>query len=128
MTPTLDTPQANRRLAHVERISTLLDSAVRIPGTKWTVGIDPILGIVPGVGDALSLSVSLYLIYQARQLGVPRKTQVRMLATVGIDALVGSVPIVGQLADFAIKANARNVKLLERYLDEQQSTPEDAAQ
>lgn len=119
--------QSRSRLARIEKFTHLLDNAVTIPGTRFTVGLDPILGLIPGAGDVVSLGISLYLIYEARQLGIPRSTQARMVANVGIDAAVGTIPILGQLADFGIKANTRNLRLLQKQLDQAEAMPEDAA-
>jgi hypothetical protein len=103
-------------LARVERLSTLLDSAFRIPGTSRRVGIDPIVGLVPVLGDGTGLVLSLYVVLEAWLAGVRRRTLVRMLANVAVDAAVGAVPLVGDLFDAVWKANERNVALFRREL------------
>lgn len=106
-------------LRRLRFVSSLLDEAVRIPGTNVTVGLDPIMGVVPGAGDALTTAVSLYIVAEAAYLGVPMSTVVRMLAAVGVDAAVGSVPVVGTLVDVFWKANKWNVDLIEEWAESQ---------
>ncbi len=117
------------RLRRVEKLTHLLDNAIRIPGTRFRVGLDPLIGLIPFAGDLTSLALSLYLIYEARQIGVAPSTQLRMVANVGIDAAVGSIPLLGDLADFGVKANSRNLRLLQRHLDRDVAPrPPDTAQ
>lgn len=104
-----------RRLAALGRAARLLDSAFRVPGTSRRIGIDPLLGLVAGYGDLVAPLFTIVLLWQARELGLPRVVQLRMLANAGLDALVGTVPLAGDLFDFAWKANQRNVALLERH-------------
>lgn len=94
----------------------LLDSAFRVPGTNLRVGLDPIIGLIPGVGDLASGAFGAYVLVAAAQAGVSRTVLVRMLANLGIDALVGGVPLLGDLFDAGFKANNRNVALLEGAL------------
>lgn len=107
---------AERRLRRLRRLSELLDSAVRVPGTDRRVGLDALVGLVPGVGDALTALVSLLVVAEGYRLGASRLTLLRMLANVAVDYAVGSVPLAGDLFDAAWKANERNVRLLEREL------------
>jgi hypothetical protein len=95
----------------------LLDSAFTVPGTSYRVGLDPILGLVPGLGDLVSPLFTIGILWQARDLGVPRVVQLRMLFNVAIDSLLGAVPFIGDLFDFAWKANTRNLALLERHAE-----------
>jgi hypothetical protein len=104
-------------LDRVRFVAHLFDDAVPIPGTSWRIGIDPILGLLPVAGDAVTGLASLYVVFEAIRLGAPRDTVVRMLLNVLLDATVGSVPVVGDLFDAAWKANARNVALLERHVE-----------
>jgi hypothetical protein len=122
--PTVD-EAAVRRMASVSR---LLDERVRIPGTGFDVGLDPILGAIPGAGDAVAAGLSLYIVLESARLGVSFTTLLRMLANVAIDVAVGSVPVVGVLFDALWKANVRNVELaLEDLADAaaQSVAPED---
>jgi hypothetical protein len=93
----------------------VLDSAFAIPGTSYRVGLDPIVGLVPWVGDLVSPLFTIALLWQAREMALPRVVQLRMVINVAIDALVGAIPIVGDLFDFAWKANNKNMALLERH-------------
>jgi len=93
----------------------LLDSAFYIPKFNVRFGLDPILGLVPGLGDLVSPLFTLGILLQARQLGLPRVVQMRMILNVAIDALLGVVPVIGDLFDVAWKANERNMVLLDRH-------------
>ena len=104
-----------QRLKALRNISRLLDSAFVVPGTEYRIGLDPILGLVPGLGDLTSPLFAIALLWQSRDLGIPRVVQLRMIFNVAIDALVGLLPVAGDLFDFAWKANDRNIVLLERH-------------
>ena len=97
----------------------MLDSAVPVPGTSFRFGLDPILGLVPGIGDLVSPVFTLGILWQARDLGVPRVVQLRMIFNVAIDVLIGIVPLIGDLFDFAWKSNDMNLTLLERHAYEE---------
>jgi hypothetical protein len=101
--------------AQTERLARLLDSQFRVPGTRLRFGVDGILGLVPGVGDAAGLALSSMVIVQAVRLGARGATVARMVLNVAIDAVVGSIPLLGSVFDFAFKANSRNVALLGRH-------------
>jgi hypothetical protein len=113
------TPDQERRLAGLRRIADLLDNAFVVPGTSYRVGLDPIIGLLPGIGDLISPLFAIGMLLQARQLGVPKVVQARMLINVAIDAVVGAVPILGDLFDFGWKANDRNLALLELHAREE---------
>lgn len=111
-----DDPGADRRLpADIERIGRLLDSSIRLPGNV-RIGIDGLIGLLPGVGDAAGALFAFYIVSRASALGLPKAVLGRMLLNVGIDALVGAVPLLGDLFDFAFKANTRNVELMRRAI------------
>jgi hypothetical protein len=106
---------ADQRARSIERLrwlATLMDSAFEIPGTKFRVGLDGLVGLVPGVGDAATLLVSAYIVFEARRLGATRMQLAAMTANVLIDSLVGTVPVLGDVFDLAFKANIRNLKIL----------------
>ncbi|ELY86703.1 DUF4112 domain-containing protein [Natrinema altunense] len=88
-----------------------LDEGFRVPGTDVRVGLDPIVGILPGAGDAAAAVASLYLAAESARLGVSQSTLLRMLANIGIDTVIGSVPVLGVAFDAVWKANKRNLKL-----------------
>ncbi len=105
-------PAALRRARALAR---LLDSAFRLPGTRWRFGWDALIGLAPGIGDLITAVASLYIIRLAGELDVPLLIRLRMLANVLLDFLVGSVPLAGDLFDAGFKANLRNVALIERH-------------
>ena len=113
------TPGQEQRLELLRRVARMLDSALPVPGTSFRFGLDPILGLIPGVGDLVSPLFTLGMLFQARDLGVPRVVQLRMIFNVAIDVLTGFVPLIGDLFDFAWKANNRNMALLERHAYEE---------
>lgn len=117
-TPSRDTA-VRRRL---DALSHLLDNSIPVPGTRARFGLDAVLGLIPGVGDAAGSVVSAYIVVQAARLGVSVPTLVRMLLNVGIEAVAGAVPVLGDLFDAAWKANSRNVALLRSELDRPGST------
>ena len=118
-----DDPASRTRRVRV--IARLLDNSISIPGTGWKIGLDPIVGLIPGIGDLIGAVLSAYIVLEAARADVPGFTLVRMLANVGFDTLLGAVPAVGDLFDAAWKSNTRNVTLLERHLSLQaaSSTP-----
>jgi hypothetical protein len=108
----------SKKLRRLRTLGQLLDSAIPIPGTKYKIGLDPIIGLVPAVGDYLTLILSGYLIFEAAQLGAKQETLIKMALNVLIDSAVGTVPVAGDLFDVAWKANEANLKLLEGDLPE----------
>ncbi len=93
-----------------------MDAGIRIPGTNLRFGLDPILGLIPGAGDAAGAVLAGWILVEAIRLGASRATVLRIAGNVALDALVGAVPVLGDIFDFAWKANLRNVVLLERHL------------
>ncbi|HET6579615.1 MAG TPA: DUF4112 domain-containing protein [Gemmatimonadales bacterium] len=104
-----------RRLDHLHRVGYLLDNSIGIPGTRFRLGLESLIGLVPGIGDAVAGLLSLYIIVEAHRLGVPRALLARMGWNVAIDTLVGEVPILGDLFDIGFKANLRNLALLDGF-------------
>lgn len=105
------------RLERVRALARLLDSSIPIPGTGRRIGLDPIIGLIPGIGDVAGAALSGYIILEAASLGASRSTLLRMAANVAVEAAVGTVPLLGDLFDAGWKANARNVRLLSRQLE-----------
>jgi hypothetical protein len=97
-------------------LARLLDDLIRIPGTNIGIGLDPIIGLIPGVGDMIGGLISSYILVVAAQEGVPTSVLARMLGNIALDSLVGVVPVLGDLFDVGVKSNRRNVDLLDRYL------------
>ena len=110
------------RIARIEAIATLLDTAFLIPGTNFRLGFDGLIGLVPGVGDALTTAISLWLVKEAHALGAPKHLIVRMLGNIAIDGVVGAVPLLGDAFDLVWKSNRRNMQLLRRHLDREAIT------
>ncbi|PXX98705.1 hypothetical protein CR157_09075 [Halomonas sp. LBP4] len=100
----------------VHRLARLMDSSVRLPG-GFRVGVDGLIGLVPGVGDLAAAGVSFYIVAQAAHAGVPAKVLARMVLNVALDAVVGAIPVLGDVFDVAFKANLRNARLMDAYLD-----------
>jgi hypothetical protein len=102
----------------LERLAVLLDAQFVVPGTNVRFGVDGLIGLVPGIGDAVSAGLSAWLIIEAQRLGAPQTLLARMVANLVVDAAVGAVPVLGDLFDVAFKANLRNMRLLRRHLDD----------
>jgi len=113
-----NSPSRRERIARLDVLANLLDTALLIPGTNIRFGFDALIGLVPGIGDAVTTLISLYIVHEARQRGAPPHLIARMLGNVAIDGIVGAVPLVGDAFDVFWRANRRNVKLLRDYLDE----------
>lgn len=103
-------------LQRLRQISHWLDNAIAIPGTKYRVGLDPILGLLPGGGDTLTAFFSAYIVWEAARLGLPRESLVRMVMNILFDTVVGAVPIIGDFLDVTWKANVKNLQLVENHL------------
>lgn len=106
-------PQAD--VEAVRRWARLLDSQFRIPGTKLTFGLDPVIGLIPGVGDLVGPIFGLVMVVHAWKMRVPKVVMLRMLVNAGLDALFGIIPFIGDTIDVFWKANTANVLLLERH-------------
>jgi len=111
-----DAETAQQQIARLETLAHLLDDVFRVPGTRLRFGLDGVIGLIPGVGDAATGALAAYLAVRARAIGLPAGVILRMAANVGVDLAVGSIPVAGDLFDFGFKANRRNVDLLKREL------------
>lgn len=100
-------------------LAQLLDNSITVPGTSYKIGLDPIVGLIPGIGDLIGAVLSAYIVLEAARADVPGFVLFRMLVNVGFDTLLGAVPAVGDFFDAAWKSNTRNVALLERHLSKQ---------
>jgi hypothetical protein len=113
-------PASHRvRLNRLRALSRLLDERFRLPGTRYRMGLDGLIGLIPGVGDTVGSLLSAYILYEAIKLGVPRRLLLRMAANIGLDTIVGLVPVVGDIFDIAWKANKKNMRLLNDYFTTQ---------
>jgi hypothetical protein len=109
-----DAAATRLRIDMVERI---LERAFIIPGLGRGVGLDAVLGFVPVAGDIIAGAMGLYLIWEARNLGMGKATIARMLWNVGMDTTLGAIPLVGDFFDFFFRSNTRNLRLIKRHLD-----------
>jgi hypothetical protein len=109
------------RIARLENIATLLDTALVIPGTNVRFGLDALVGLIPGVGDLITTAISLFIVHEARQLGAPGHVIFRMLGNVAVDGLIGAVPVAGDAFDVFYRANKRNVRMLRDWLARSES-------
>ena len=101
----------------IEAMEHLLEGLVRIPGLRRKVGLDVLLDFVPGIGPTAAAAMGAYLAWEARNLGMPKRTIARMAGNIGIDWALGMIPFFGAVPDFFFRSNTRNLKLIRRYLD-----------
>ncbi len=106
-------------LDRLDRLASLLDLRWRLPLLGWRFGLDAVIGLVPGLGDAAGGLLSAWLILQARRLGAPNRVLAMMAGNVVLDVALGSVPVLGDLLDIGLKANRRNARLLRRHFERQ---------
>jgi hypothetical protein len=111
--PVIDT--RNKELKSVELIAWLMDSRFKIPGTRFRFGLDPLIGLIPGLGDFTGFLISGYMILICARNGASGFVLARMTLNIFIDALIGAIPLIGDLFDFAYKANDRNLKLMQQH-------------
>ena len=112
------TPESRREVVErLDRLATLLDSILVIPGTNIRFGADAVIGLFPGIGDAITTGLSAYIVYEARRLGAPRHLVGRMIANVAFDSVITAVPVAGNIADVFFRANRRNMRLLRGWLE-----------
>lgn len=113
----LSNQDANEKL--IKRLRTLthlLDNAIPLPGTPYRIGLDPLLGLIPGGGDIAGAVLSAYIVISAAQLGLPRESLLRMVLNILLEVMVGTIPVLGDLFDVAWKANVKNMELLDIHI------------
>lgn len=101
----------------IEALEKVLERSFTLPGTRQPIGLDAIVGLVPVAGDVVSAALGLYLVWEARNLGMSKFRLARMLANVGFDTAVGAIPVAGDVFDFVFRSNSRNLKMIRRHLD-----------
>lgn len=106
----------------IERIAILMDGA--IPLGRWSVGLDALLGLIPGLGDAASALISLLIVARAVQAGIPRAAVARMVANIAVDTVIGAIPVLGDAFDIVYRSNLKNLRIYEEWLA---SRPPDTA-
>lgn len=116
-------PSDRAALSRIRTLSHVLDNAFRIPGTSIRVGLDPVVGLLPGVGDSVASLASLYIVYEGYRADVSRGTLAKMLALLGVDLVIGSVPILGSVFDAFWKANTWNTNMLESQFERRADAP-----
>src|SRR5690625_217339 len=113
---TMKMPRDAPDMRDIEFLAVLLDSQFRVPFTQFRLGLDPILGLIPGVGDAVLALPAFYILYRAHRLGVRRRVLARMGWNIVIDLAVGAIPLLGDIFDAAFRANLCNLALLRQEL------------
>ena len=106
-------------LARLDKFSRFTDSSISLPFTRFKIGVDPIIGLLPGIGDLIGLAMSGYVLLEAQRAGAGKEVKRRMLRNIGIDFVGGLIPVVGDAFDAVYKANSRNTRLLRNYLNQQ---------
>jgi hypothetical protein len=110
-------------LRRIRGITRLLDTRWRLLGTKWKFGLDPLVGLIPVMGGVFTLAMAIWIMIECRRIGAPRRVLLAMSANIALDFLLGEIPLAGDVFDFAFKAHDRNLRMLERWLTRNNSTP-----
>ena len=113
--PTGSDPVSIRK--RIEAMEHLLERSMVVPGTNYPIGLDTIIGFVPVIGDIVTAAMSAYIVWEARNLGLPRWKLWRMIGNVAIDSAVGAVPIVGDAFDVVYRSNTKNLRIVKKHLD-----------
>jgi hypothetical protein len=113
--PTGTDPVSIRK--RIEAMEHLLERSLVVPGTKYPIGLDTIIGFVPVIGDIVTAALAGYIVWEAKNLGLPRWKLWRMIGNIGIDSAVGAVPIIGDAFDVVYRSNTKNLRIVQRHLD-----------
>ena len=101
----------------VEAMEMLLERSFKVPGTNFPIGLDAIIGLVPVLGDIITTALGAYMVWEARNLGLPKWKLWRMAGNIAVDTAVGAVPLVGDAADVLFRSNTRNLRIIKKHLD-----------
>ncbi len=101
----------------IEAMEHLLERSFHVPGTKIPVGLDSVIGLVPVIGDIVTAVMGMYLVWEAKNIGLPKWKLWRMAGNVGFDSLLGAVPVAGDAFDFLYRSNTRNLRIVKKHLD-----------
>lgn len=104
-------------LRRVEMLEYVLERAIALPGIRRKVGLDAVIGLVPVAGDVIAAALGMYLVWEARNLGMSKWQLARMTANVGVDTLLGAIPVAGDLFDFVFRSNSRNLRIIRKHID-----------
>jgi branched-subunit amino acid ABC-type transport system permease component len=113
-----ETPSEREARERLNFLAWLLDSSIPLPGTRFTIGLDALIGLVPVLGDLIGVALSSFIVAEAHRLGAPRTLLTRMAFNVAVEGVVGIVPLLGDVFDAGWKANQKNVRLLNAWLDQ----------
>lgn len=113
--PTGTDPHSIRR--RIEAMEQLLERSFVIPGTKYPVGLDSIIGLIPVIGDAVTAALAGYIVWEAKNLGIPRWKLWRMIGHIAFDSAVGAIPVAGDAFDLFYKSNTKNLRIVKKHLD-----------
>lgn len=108
--------QKNISVKSLGKLSYLLDKSIKIPVIGYRVGVDSIIGIIPGVGDVAGAAISSYIVYRGYKMNVPKKVLGKMIFNIGLETVVGSIPVIGDIFDVIWKSNIKNVELIKKNI------------
>lgn len=103
---------------HLNNLAWFLDNSIPLPGTQYKVGVEALIGLIPGIGDGIGTALSSYILVAAARMGVPKKILLQMGYNIAIESIIGLIPFLGDAFDMVWKANMRNVQLLESYAED----------
>ena len=101
----------------IEAMEQLLERSFTVPGVNYKIGLDSVAGLVPVVGDVITAAMGMWLVWEARNLGLPKWKLWRMTGNVAFDTAVGAIPVVGDAFDFLFRSNSKNLRIVKRHLD-----------
>lgn len=113
----LDSKDPHAARQRVEMLEILLERSIPIPGLNRHIGLDAIIGLVPVVGDAISAAMGAYIIWEARNMGLPKWKIWRMIGNLGLDTAIGAIPLAGDAFDVMFRSNTRNLRILKKHMD-----------
>ena len=113
--PVGNDPQSIRR--RIEAMEVILERSMTVPGTSYRIGLDTIVGLVPVLGDIITAAMGSYIVWEARNLGIPKWKLWHMMGRVGLDTAVGAVPLVGDAFDLLYRSNTKNLRTIRKHLD-----------
>jgi hypothetical protein len=113
----VDTRDPAKIRQRIETLEMLLERSFVLPGVRMPIGLDAIVGLVPVIGDFITAAMGAYIVWEARNLGLPKWQLWRMSGNILFDTALGAVPVVGDAADFLFRSNSRNLKIIKRHLD-----------